>query len=76
MGQDDDDVSLRNYKLHMKMFEFCHRLYPSVKYSLHAGELTRLTAIPEAYKDDDYKMPFFMLLLVVNQVYIQMKECF
>ena len=32
-------VSLRDYDLHMRMFDFFHKKYPKVKLTMHAGEL-------------------------------------
>jgi hypothetical protein len=43
-------VSMRAYRLHMAMFEFLHRLAPSVPLSLHAGELTRELVPPEGLR--------------------------
>lgn len=40
-------VSMRDYWLHMQMFKFCHQLFPDVRYSLHAGELTTNLVKPE-----------------------------
>lgn len=37
---EDGKLSMRDYKLHMQMVGFLHRLYPTVAISLHAGELT------------------------------------
>jgi adenosine deaminase/adenosine deaminase CECR1 len=31
---------MKDYWLQMVMFKYCHSLYPTVKYSMHAGELT------------------------------------
>lgn len=36
---EDGKISMRDYKLHMRMVEFLHQLYPAVHISLHAGEL-------------------------------------
>ena len=33
-------ISLRDYKLHMQMLGYLHRLYPDVHVTLHAGELS------------------------------------
>lgn len=41
------EISLLDYWLHMKMFNYCHSKYPGVKYSLHAGELTLGLVKPE-----------------------------
>ncbi len=40
-------VSMRDYGLHMEMFSFCAALYPTVRYALHAGELTLGMVPPE-----------------------------
>jgi adenosine deaminase/adenosine deaminase CECR1 len=37
---------MKDYWLQMVMFKYCHSLYPTVKYSMHAGELT-LGLVPE-----------------------------
>lgn len=47
LSPEDGDVSMRDYRLHMYMFNYCHRLYDSVKYSMHAGELTLGLVKPE-----------------------------
>jgi adenosine deaminase len=36
---EDGKISMRDYSVQMQMVGFLHRLYPSVKISLHAGEL-------------------------------------
>jgi adenosine deaminase len=36
---EDGKLSMQDYRLHMSMVGFLHTLYPSVKISLHAGEL-------------------------------------
>ncbi len=41
------DVSMSDYWLHMRMFNFCHQKYPAVKYSMHAGELALGLVKPE-----------------------------
>lgn len=46
---EDGFISMRDYKLHMHMIAFFHRLYPKVKISLHAGELNDI-APPEGLK--------------------------
>jgi adenosine deaminase len=40
VAPEDDPVSLADYSLHMRMFQFLRTKYPDVKLSLHAGELT------------------------------------
>ncbi|MFL6658009.1 MAG: adenosine deaminase [Massilia sp.] len=39
VGQESQAVSMRDYALHMKMFQFLKARYPNVKLALHAGEL-------------------------------------
>ncbi|QYF94338.1 adenosine deaminase [Massilia sp. PAMC28688] len=39
VGQESQAVSMRDYALHMKMFQFLKTQYPKVKLALHAGEL-------------------------------------
>ena len=36
---EDGYVSMHDYELHMRIFEFLHKLYPKVHLTLHAGEL-------------------------------------
>ena len=38
---------MKDYWLHMLMFKYLHSLYPDVKYTLHAGELTLGLVPPE-----------------------------
>jgi len=47
VAPENDDVSMRDYWLHMQMFRFCHNKYPNVKYSMHAGELALGMVKPE-----------------------------
>ncbi|MBC8033577.1 MAG: adenosine deaminase [Chitinophagaceae bacterium] len=47
VGAEDDEVSMKDYWLHMQMFKFCHNKYPDVKYAMHAGELTLGIVKPE-----------------------------
>lgn len=47
VSPEDGEISMKDYKLHMQMFKFLHQLYPNVKYSLHAGELTLGFVKPE-----------------------------
>ena len=47
VGAEDNEVSLRDYWLHMLMFKYCHSKYPMVKYAIHAGELTLGYVKPE-----------------------------
>lgn len=48
VAPEDNPVSMHDYKLHMQMFAFCHQKYPSVKYSMHAGEITEGYVQPES----------------------------
>jgi adenosine deaminase len=36
---EDGYVSMHDYELHMRIFDFLHKLYPKVHLTLHAGEL-------------------------------------
>ena len=36
---EDDYISMRDYQLHMRMFQYFHNLYPRVRLTEHAGEL-------------------------------------
>jgi hypothetical protein len=47
VSQEDGVVSMRDYSLHMLMFVHLRRLYPQVKYALHAGELNVAGVRPE-----------------------------
>lgn len=47
VSPEDGEVSMKDYWLHMLMFKFCHQKYPSVKYTMHAGELTLGLVAPE-----------------------------
>jgi adenosine deaminase len=47
LSPEHGDVSMRDYKLHMYMFRYCNQLYNTVKYSMHAGELTLGLVKPE-----------------------------
>jgi len=40
VAPENNHVALANYTLHMRMFEYLHKLYPQVNRALHAGELT------------------------------------
>jgi adenosine deaminase len=39
VAPEDNSYALKNYELHMQMFSFLSKKYPSVNISLHAGEL-------------------------------------
>jgi len=47
VAPEDNEVSMRDYWLHSEMFAYFHKLYPNVKYSMHAGELTLGLVKPE-----------------------------
>ena len=47
VGQESLAPSMRDYSLHMKMFQFLKKQYPQVKLSLHAGELALGDVPPE-----------------------------
>ncbi|MDK9707439.1 MAG: adenosine deaminase [Desulforhopalus sp.] len=50
LGPENRHVAMRDYSLHMKMFEFFKRHYPGVKLSLHAGELVLGMIPPEGLR--------------------------
>ncbi|XLZ72996.1 adenosine deaminase [Massilia sp. SR12] len=50
VGAEHYPVSMRDYKLHMRMFKFLSAKYPGVKLSLHAGELALGQVPPEGLK--------------------------
>ncbi|WP_259067931.1 hypothetical protein HDF24_18435 [Mucilaginibacter sp. X4EP1] len=47
IAPENNEVSMRDYWLQMQMFRFCHKIYPKVKYSMHAGELCLGMVKPE-----------------------------
>ena len=47
VAPEHDDVSMNDYWLHMQMFAYCHKKFPQVKYSMHAGELALGLVKPE-----------------------------
>ena len=47
---EDGYVSMRDYSLQMRMIQFLRPLYPNVKVSLHAGELTSGWVPPEGLR--------------------------
>ncbi|RAJ24629.1 amidohydrolase family protein [Pedobacter cryoconitis] len=47
LSPENNEVAMRDYWLHMQMFKYCHKKYPGVKYTLHAGELTLGLVKPE-----------------------------
>ncbi|TQK42824.1 adenosine deaminase [Streptomyces sp. SLBN-118] len=44
---EDGEVSLRDYRLHMRMLDHLHRVYPRAHITLHAGELAPGLVKPE-----------------------------
>ena len=50
VAPEDEKVAVRDYDLQMRMLGFLHALYPDVKISLHAGELTPALVPPEALR--------------------------
>jgi adenosine deaminase len=50
VAPEDDPVALRDYTLHMRMLRFLHQAHPSVRLSLHAGELAFGLVPPEALR--------------------------
>jgi adenosine deaminase/adenosine deaminase CECR1 len=47
VSPEDGETSMKDYWLHMVMFNYCHSKFPDVKYSMHAGELTLGLVQPE-----------------------------
>ena len=47
VAPENNDVSMRDYWLHMQMFRYMHSKYPNVKYAMHAGELALGMVKPE-----------------------------
>lgn len=47
VSPEDGETSMKDYWLHMVMFNYCHNTFPNVKYTLHAGELTLGLVQPE-----------------------------
>ncbi|NRT12020.1 adenosine deaminase [Flavobacterium sp. 14A] len=47
VSPEDGETSMKDYWLHMVMFNYCHSVFPEVKYTLHAGELTLGLVQPE-----------------------------
>ncbi|QCE32624.1 adenosine deaminase [Acetobacteraceae bacterium] len=48
---EDNEVAVKDYAQHMQMFAFLNKVYPSVKLSLHAGELSRDLVPKDALKN-------------------------
>ncbi|WP_206738624.1 adenosine deaminase [Streptomyces sp. M3] len=44
---EDGEISLRDYRLHMRMLDYLHGLYPAAHITLHAGELVPGLVKPE-----------------------------
>ena len=44
---EDGTIALQDYKQHMQIFQFLHRLYPNVSIALHAGELNPQSVMPK-----------------------------
>ena len=47
---EDGRVSMRDYHLHMQIFDYLHSLYPNVNLTLHAGELAPGLVPPEGLR--------------------------
>lgn len=47
VGQEDRDVSMQDYWLHMQMYKYLNKKFPNTKNALHAGELTLGVVKPE-----------------------------
>lgn len=47
VAPEDNETAMKDYRLHMQMFNYCHAKYPAVNISLHAGELTLGLVKPE-----------------------------
>lgn len=47
VSPEDGETAMKDYWLHMVMFNYCHSQFPGVKYSMHAGELTLGLVQPE-----------------------------
>jgi adenosine deaminase len=47
VAPENNETSMADYWLHMQMYKFCHARYPSVVYSMHAGELVLGMVQPE-----------------------------
>lgn len=55
---EDHPLSLRDYDLHMRMFGYFQKLYPKVKLSPHAGELTPALVSKKYLRDHVEKVVF------------------
>jgi len=47
---EDGRISMRDFRLHMQMIDFLHKVYPEVKITLHAGELAEGLVPPEGLR--------------------------
>lgn len=47
VAPENNETSMSDYWLHMQMYKFCHKKYPQVIYSMHAGELVLGMVQPE-----------------------------
>ena len=47
---EDALVPMRDFRLHMQMIDYLHKLYPEVKITLHAGELAEGLVPPEGLR--------------------------
>jgi adenosine deaminase/adenosine deaminase CECR1 len=47
VAPEDDPVTQRDYWLQMIMYKYFHRMYPTVRYAMHAGELAPGMVKPE-----------------------------
>jgi adenosine deaminase len=48
VSPEDNDISMQDYLIHMKMFRYCKQKFPNIKCSMHAGELTIGLVKPES----------------------------
>jgi hypothetical protein len=48
---EDAYVPMHDFDLHMRMFAYLHKLYPQVRLTMHAGELTPGQVPPEGLRD-------------------------
>lgn len=47
VAPEDNEISMRDYSLHMAMFRYCRAKYPEVRTAMHAGELALGMVRPE-----------------------------
>jgi len=50
VGQESNHIAMRDYALHMKMFQFLKKEFPNAKLALHAGELALGDVPPEGLR--------------------------